>query len=162
MTPQQATFYGTVARLTPAAAVVSLLEARTAASTKATYRAAELLYQASCTAGGMQAWPPPRTRFCSLRESGAFAALGVYFAAVVESARARGHDLLLAKSWCNGVVKGLERDLPQQEQAAPLTIPLMRRLAATATSQIDFTLVLSLLGAIFCAARSDCFLHLRP
>ena len=93
MTPQQATFYGTVARLPPAAAVVSLLEARTAASTKATYRAAELLYQASCTAGGMQAWPPPRTRFCSLRESGAFAALGVYFAAVVESARARGQSL---------------------------------------------------------------------
>ena len=80
----------------------------------------------------------------------------------MESTRARGYDLTLPKSWTDGVVKGLERDLPPQEQAAPMTIPLLRRLAAAASSEIDFTLILTLLGAIFCAARSDYFRRLRP
>ena len=43
-----------------------------------------------------------------------------------------------------------------------MTIPLLRHLAAAASSEIDFTLVLTLQGAIFCAVRSDCFQHLRP
>ena len=53
-TPQWASFYATVARVTPAATVAWLLEARTAAPTKGAYRAAESLYEASCVAGGMQ------------------------------------------------------------------------------------------------------------
>ena len=135
------------------------------ASTKATYRAAEPLYEASCNAGSLQAWPPTQDSlqlFAGyLRESGAFAAPRVYFWAIVKSATAKGHKLPLAKYWCNGVVKGLKRNLPPQEQAAPLTIPLLHRLAAAATSQVNFTLVLSPAGAIFCASCSDSFLHLK-
>ena len=152
--------------MSPEAAVAGLRNARTAASTKATYRAAEPLYEASCLRGQLPPWPPSRDSlelFAGyLRESAAFAAPGVYFWGIVESARARGHELAFPKAWFDGVAKGLERDLPEHEQAAPLTVPLLRRLAASATSQLDFTLVLSLAGAIFCAARSDCFLHLRP
>ena len=61
-----------------------------------------------------------------------------------------------------GWSRGSSATFPLQDQAAHMTIPLLRRLAAAASSEIDFTLVLTLRGAIFCVARSNCFRHLRP
>ena len=84
LTLHRAKFSATVACVAPAAAVASLREARTAASTKGVYRAAEPLYEAGCAAAGMQPWPPcwaSLQLFAGyLRESGAFAAPSVYYA----------------------------------------------------------------------------------
>ena len=88
VTPQRAAYFGMVASVSPGAAVAALREARMAASTKDTYRAAELLCEASCVRGGLQPWPPSGDSlelFAGyLRKSGAFAAPGVYFWGIVE------------------------------------------------------------------------------
>ena len=66
------------------------------------------------------------------------------------------------KKWADSVVTSLERGQPPHEQVVPLTGPVLRRLGAAATGQVDVVLVLSLVGALFSAARPDCFLHLWP
>mmetsp|Transcript_1942 Transcript_1942/g.3811 ORF Transcript_1942/g.3811 Transcript_1942/m.3811 type:complete len:185 (-) Transcript_1942:57-611(-) len=52
--------------------------------------------------------------------------------------------------------------MPEHEQASPLTVPLLRRIGAAVATEKDMVLLLSLVAAIFCVARADCFLHVRP
>ena len=52
--------------------------------------------------------------------------------------------------------------MPEHEQASPLTVPVLRKLAAAVETDKDFVLLLFLVAAIFCVGRADCFLHLRP
>ena len=52
--------------------------------------------------------------------------------------------------------------MPEHEQASPLTVPLLRRIRAAVSTEKDMVLLLSLVAAIFCVARTDCFLHVRP
>ena len=47
------------------------------------------------------------------------------------------------------MVAGLERDMPEHEQASPLTVPILRRLAGAVTIQKVFLLLLSLVAAVF-------------
>ena len=80
----------------------------------------------------------------------------------MEAARDRGFHISLDRKWANGVATGLECGLLHHEQAAPLTVLVLRRLGAAATTEVDFLLVLSLVGVLFSVAQADCFLHLRP
>ena len=77
-------------------------------------------------------------------------------------ARERGYAFTPDRDWAKGVVVGLERGLAPQEQASPLTIPVIRLLAAKVATTTDFDTVLGLVCAIFTLARVDCFLTLGP
>ena len=63
--------------------------ARTSEATKATYRAAEPLYELACANAQLQAWPPTVVRLETfagyLKGGAAFAAPAVYWWAVVDS-----------------------------------------------------------------------------
>ena len=85
-----------------------------------------------------------------------------YWWAAIRQARALGFECDLDRKWADGVAVALEKGLPEYEQAAPLTVPVLRRLAAAVATDTDFTLVLSRVAALFCVARADCCLHIRP
>ena len=59
-TPNQTAFYAAVASVPPAEALQAIHGARTAESTKGTYRAAVPLYEAACARGRLDPWPPSR------------------------------------------------------------------------------------------------------
>ena len=145
-------------------AVASIWEACTATSTKATYWAAEPLNEEACKVAKCLPWLPPRHSlevFAGyLPVSAAFAAPTMYWWAVVEAARGRGFHFSLDKKWADEVATRLERGLPPHEQAAPLTVPVLRQLGVAATKEMYFLLVLSRIGALFSVAQTDCFLHL--
>ena len=94
--------------------------------------------------------------------SSAFASPVTYWWAIVDAARERGYSFTPDRAWARGVSVGLERGLAPQEQASPLTIPVIRRLAAKVATTTDFDTVLGLVCAIFTLARVDCFLTLGP
>ena len=163
-TSNQAAFYAAVASVAPADAVRVLQEARTADSTKGTYRAVVPLYEAACVRGGLPPWPPSKESLSVfagyMKVSMAFASPATYWWAIVEEARQRSGDFRLDRDWAKGVVAALERGLPPQEQASPLTVPILRLLGAAVSTDVDFTTVLGLLCAMFTLARVDSFLTL--
>ena len=110
-------------------------------------------------------WPPATDTLKALRPIYAFGGLqgpAGLLVVIVQHARGRGHFCSFDKAWADSMVLGLERDMPEHEQASPLTVPVLRKLAAAVETDKDFVLLLSLVAAIFCVARADCFLHLRP
>ena len=165
-TKNQAAFLAAVESVTPAEAVRALQEARTATSTKGTYRAALPLYEAACARGASPPWPPSKESLAVfagyLKVSEAFASPATYWWAVVEEARHQPAGFHLDRHWAKGIVAALERGLPPQEQAEPLTIPVLRSLAAAVSTEVDFTTVLGLVCALFTLARVDSFLTLCP
>ena len=165
-TRNQTAFYAAVASVPPAEALQAIHGARTAESTKGTYRAAVPLYEAACVRGRLDPWPPSRDTlnlFAGyLKVSSAFASPVTYWWAIVDASRERGFTFTPDRAWAKDVSNGLERGLAPQEQASPLTIPIIRRLAAKVTTTTDFDTVLGLVCAIFTLARIDCFLTLSP
>ena len=85
-----------------------------------------------------------------------------YWWAILQEARDWGCYVSFDPRWADRVVAGLERDMPEHEQASPLTVPLLRWIGAAVATEKDMVLLLSLVAAIFCVARADCFLHVRP
>ena len=69
-------------------------------------------------------------------------------------------DFRLDRDWAKNVIVGLERGLAPQEQASPLTVPILRQLGAKASTVDDFNTILGLVGALFTLARVDTFLTL--
>ena len=55
----------------------------------------------------------------------------------------------MERSFIRGLVTGLERDLPVQEQAEPMTIEVLRQLGAAVTTAKDLLVVRTLVGAVF-------------
>ena len=92
----------------------------------------------------------------------AYKAPAGYWWAILQEARNRGHYVSFDPRWADRVVAALERDMPEHEQALPLTVPLLRRIGAAVATEKDMLLLLSLIAAVFCVARADCFLHVRP
>ena len=162
----QATFYAAVDSCPMVLALSCIWQARTAASTKGTYRAAVPLYEGVCDKVRMVPWLPTQDtlkRFAGyLRVSGAFAGPATYWWTIVDESCERRCDFRLDRAWAKGVVVGLEPDLRPREQAAPVTAPIWRRLGAAAHTPVDFITVLGLAGALFTLARADSFLTLGP
>ena len=92
----------------------------------------------------------------------AFASPATYWWAIVDEAQERGCGFRLDRDWAKGVIVSLERGLAPQEQASPLTVPVIRLLAAKVATDVDFDTVLGLVCALFTLARVDCFLTLGP
>ena len=119
-TPHRQKFKQALDRLQPFEVVASLRNTRMAESMKHTHRSALPLYEASCQKLGLPPWPPTdRTLevFAGyLKESEAYLNPAVYFWAIVEHGRSLGAAVPLERSWVKGLVTGLERDLPVQEQ----------------------------------------------
>ena len=166
LTASQSAFYATLEAVPPEEAVRALQSARLAESTKGTYRAAVPLYEASCSKGALRPWPPSRDSLALfaayMKVSLAFASPATYWWAIVEEGRQRACDFRIDRDWAKGVVTALERGLPPQEQASPLTVPVLRRLGAAVSTEVDFDTVLGLLCALFTVARVDSFLTLGP
>ena len=110
-------------------------------------------------------WPPTRDMLeafaAYLRSSGAYKAPQAYWWAIIQRACEMGDFCAFDKAWADGMVAGLKRNMQEHEQTTPLTIPVLHQLAAAVVTEADFVLLLSLVAAIFCVARADCFLHLR-
>ena len=166
MTPQQEQFVTTVRDVDVDVALADLRAARTSDSTKAANSAAYPLYRLVCDKLAVPPWPPTTDTLeafaAYLRFSGAYKAPQAYWWAIVQHARELGHFCAFDKAWADSMVLGLERDMPEHEQASPLTVPVLRKLATAVDTDKDFVLLLSLVAAVFCVARADCFLHLRP
>ena len=164
VTANCAAFFSAVDAVPAAEALRSIRQAQTAASTKVTYAAAVPLYEGACAKNHMAPWPPSRDTlelFAGyLRVSGAFAAPSTYWWAIVDESRERRYDFRLDRDWAKGVIVGLERGLAPQEQAAPLTVPILRRLGAEVSTAVDFNTMLSLVCALFTLARAGTFLTL--
>ena len=109
----------------PAEALQAIHGARTAESTKGTYRAALPLYEAACARGRLDPWPPSRDTlnlFAGyLKVSSAFESPVTYWWAIVDASCERGFSFTPDRAWAKGVSVGLERGLAPQEQASPLT-----------------------------------------
>ena len=144
-------------------ALADLRAARTSDATKAANNAAYPLYRLVCDKLRVPSWPPTTDTLeafaAYLRFSGAYKA---YWWAIIQRAREMGDFCAFDKAWADGMVAGLERDMPEHERAMSLTVLVLRRLAAAVATEADFVLLLSLVAAIFCIARADCFLHFRP
>ena len=80
----------------------------------------------------------------------------------MEEARQRLCTFRLDRDWAKGVVVALDRGLPPQEQASPLTVPILRLLGAAMSTVVDFDTVLGLLCALFTLAWVDSFVSLGP
>ena len=148
--------------LQPFEVVAKLRNARIADSTKQTCQLALPLYEASCRKLGEPPWPSTLRTWevfaANLKASKAYVNPVVYFWAIVEHRnRARG-ALPLDRSWVKGLVSGLERGLPVQEQAEPMTVPVMRQLGVLLTTATDLLLLLTLVGTLFSVARADSFI----
>ena len=50
----------------------------------------------------------------------------------------------------------------RQEQASPLTVPLLRRMGTVVSTEVDFDTVLALVCALFTLACVGTFLNLKP
>ena len=124
------------------------------------------LYEAACARGGLAPWPPSQDTlnlFAGyLKVRCAFASPATYRWAIVEESRDRRCAFRLDRDWAKGVVVGLEKGVKPQEQASPLTVPVIRLLAAKVSTVVDFDTVLGLVCALSTLARVDCFLTLRP
>ena len=111
-TLQQHRFLDTVQTLTSQEAVAPITDTRTAASTEATYRAAEPQFEAACARAAQPAWPPTvetlETFAGYLKGSAAFVGPAVYRRAVVEAVGDRGLYCRFNKKWADGVATGLE------------------------------------------------------
>ena len=146
-------------------ALADLRAARTSEATKAANSAAYPLYLLVCDKVRLPPWPPSTDMLeafaAYLRHSGAYKAPPVYWWAIIQRARNTGDFCAFDKAWADGMVAGDERDMSEHEQASPLTVPVLRQLASDVVTDTDFGLLLSLVAAIFCVARADCFLHLR-
>ena len=81
-----------------------------------------------------------------LQVSGAYLGPAVYWYAILDEARERGCPLSVDPRWIRGVVAGMERGLPAEEQAEPLTVPVLRTMGAAETTDIDYYLLLTLPG----------------
>ena len=145
--------------------------AQTADKSKAAGRAATSLYEETCASQNLSPWPPTLESMelfaAFLRAStkagpDAYKAPVGYWWAILQEARDRGHYVSFDPRWADRVVAGLERGMPEHEQALPLTVPLLCWIGAAVATEKDMVLLLSLVAAIFCVARADCFLHVRP
>ena len=107
--------------------------------------------------GGLAPWPPSKDSldlFAGyLQVSRAFAAPATYWWAIVDEARERRCDFRLDRNSAKGVVVGLERGLPPQEEASPLSVPVLRLLGGNASTTVDFDTVLGLVCALYTLAR---------
>ena len=74
----------------------------------------------------------------------------------MQHAKELGHFCAFDKAWADSMVVVLQLDMPEHEQASPLTVPVLRRLAWAVTTEKDFVLLLSLVAAVFCVARAYC------
>ena len=119
LTANHAAFYATVEPVPPSEAVWAIQDARTAASTKGTYRAALPLYEAACLKGGLVPWPPSRDTldlFAGyLKDRMAFASPSTYWWAVVDEARQRNCSFPFDRDCAKVVIVALERGLGPQE-----------------------------------------------
>ena len=145
-------------------ALADLRAARTSEATKAANSAAYPLYLLVCDKVRLPPWPPSTNTLeafaAYLRHSGAYKAFRAYWWAIIQRARDMGDFCAFDKWWADGMVAGLKRDMPEHEQASPLTVPVLRQLASAVETDTNFVLLLSLVAAIFGVARADCFLHL--
>ena len=80
----------------------------------------------------------------------------------MDESRERRCDFRLDCDWAKRVIVGLERGLAPQEQATPLTVPILRRLGAVVSTVVDFNTVSGLVCAQFTLARMGTFLTLGP
>ena len=163
-TAQQRQFLGTLASRTPREVVQQLRDSVTATSTRRTYRAGVPLYEASCERAALVPWPPTTHTmevFAGyLKASGAYLGPAVYWFGVLEEARDRGFQVDLDQRWTSRVVTAMLRGLPAEEQAEPLTLPILRLMGSAVVTEIDFLLLLTLVGALFSCSRADSFVHL--
>ena len=164
LTANQTAFYAAVESVPALDALQLIRSARTADSTKGTYRAAVPLYEVACAKVGLAPWPPSQDTLYLfagyLKVSMAFAAPATYWWAIVDEARERRCSFCLDRDWAKGVIVGLERGLAQQEQASSLTVPVLRLLGAKASTSVDFNTVMGLVCALFTVTRVDFFLTL--
>ena len=56
---------------------------------------------------------------------------------------------------------GLEQGLLEQVQAASLIVPVRRQMGAVVVMDLDFLVLLTLVGVLFSPAGADCLLYLR-
>ena len=147
-------------------AQADLCAARTSDATKAANSAAYPLYRLVCEKLRLPPWPPTTDALeafaAYLRFSGAYKAPQAYWRAIIQHTRDVGDFCAFHRAWAEGMVAGLERDMPEHEKAAPLMFPVLRQLASAVATEADFVMLLSLVAAILCVHRADCFLHLRP
>jgi hypothetical protein len=170
-TAHQRQFLKTVKTVPAAQALADFRAAQTSDKSKAASHAAAPLYEESCASQGLAPWPPTLEsmelfaaflRASTKQGPDAYRAPAGYWWAVLQEARSRGHYVSFDPRWADRVVAALERDMPEHEQALPLTVPLLRRIGAAVATEKDMLLLLSLIAAVFCVARADCFLHVRP
>jgi hypothetical protein len=165
-TAQRQQFLATLAECDPGVAVAELRAARTAPKTKETYQPAVPLYLATCVKANLSPWPPSEASLeifvAYLKKSKAYLNPEVYFWAIVDEAKTQGAAISLSKAWISDTLTALQRGLAPQEQAEPLSIPILRALGRACTTDVDFNLVLSLVCAIFSVARADSFIRLKP
>ena len=114
----------------------------------------------------MTPWSPSRDTLelfaVYLRVSGAFVSPSTYWWANVDESRQRRCDFRLDRDWAKCVIAGVERDLAAQEQAEPLTVPILRRLGAVVATNVYFNTVLGLVCALFTPALVGTFPNLGP
>ena len=163
-TPQQRKSGDTLSSHTPHEVVQQLRDSATAKYTQRIYRAAVPLYEASCVRATLV---PPTIQSMEvfagyLKASGAYLGPAVYWFGVLEEARDRGLqvDFDSDSRWTSRVVTAMLHGLPAEEQAEPLTLPVLRVMGAAVVTDIDYLLLLTLVGAIFTCSRADSFVHL--
>ena len=129
------------------AVITELRNDCTTKSTKQMYASALPPYEAACKRIGASPWPISlqnlETFTAYTKTSNTYANPGLYFWAMVEKARTLPEPLALETKWLETVTDSMERGLEEEEQTKPLTVPVMRQLAAVVGSDTDFNLLLS-------------------
>lgn len=64
--------------------------------------------------------------------------LAIYFWAIVNEARSRRVCPSLDPKWVVANVRGMERGLTMEEQAEPLTVPVLGQLGAASRNDVNF------------------------
>ena len=129
LTLNQEQFIATVPDVDVDVALADLRAVRTSDATKAANSAAYPLYRLVCEKLRVLPWPPTTDTLeafaAYLRFSGAYKAPQAYWWAIIHHARDMGDFCAFDKARADGMVARLERDMPEHEQAAPLTVPVL-------------------------------------
>ena len=162
-TEQQQKFFATLASSTSQEAVDHIRSRIVGKKTAEQYRSSIPLYVASCETSGIPPWP---ATFQSVEVFGGYLALSQAYKQPAGHLHAVMHESKIrtgkkADFDIDDVVKGVERDLEDAEQAEPISIAMLRNMAKAAETPIDYNCWLMTAGAFFSLARADSFIHVR-
>ena len=164
---KEESFFEAVDNFSPDQALAAISDASSKSKTKTTYAPAIRRYNEMCSRKGLIPFPLSIDKlltyagYMKLQED-KYLSPSVDLSAVVAENTRLGHQALPKDDRINKAHKALSEGLKEEEQAEPFRRELLKLMYETARTNIDYDLVLMLLAAVYCLARSTCFAEIEP